>query len=148
MATQREDLEWLRAELVAAMSFRFQVVKDVWAEPKEVGQLRQRTIKEVRLFELGPVVFPAYADTTVALRSLVSAVPGLTLSIDGQPAVTALPAEEATSEEPAPAVEARSSDEAGEAPDPAPSQSAPLTKAQREQIARRAQLARLRRKDV
>jgi HK97 family phage prohead protease len=139
----------IAAKAIDGMSFRFQVVKDAWEEPKELGQLRQRTLKEVRLFELGPVVFPAYSDTSVALRSLAARVPGLTLTVteDRTQQEPALPAEEATSEEPA--VEARgSSDEAGSVPDPAPSQSAPLTKAEREQVLRRLQLARLRRKDV
>lgn len=52
---------------IDGMSFRFQVVKDAWDES---GDVPVRTIKEVRLMELGPVVFPAYASTSVGVRSL------------------------------------------------------------------------------
>lgn len=55
---------------ISGMSFRFQVVREEWDEDQQL-----RTIKEVRLFELGPVVFPAYSGTSLALRSLVSALP-------------------------------------------------------------------------
>lgn len=51
---------------ITGMSFRFQVVKDEWDES---GDVPMRTIKEVRLMELGPVVFPAYASTSVGVRS-------------------------------------------------------------------------------
>lgn len=51
---------------ITGMSFRFQVVKDAWDES---GDIPLRTIKEVRLMELGPVVFPAYASTSVGVRS-------------------------------------------------------------------------------
>lgn len=51
---------------IDGMSFRFQVVKDSWDES---GDVPLRTIKEVRLMELGPVVFPAYASTSVGVRS-------------------------------------------------------------------------------
>lgn len=56
-------------------SFRFRVIKDEWDdEPGRSDQnpdgLPERTIREVRLFEFGPVVFPAYADATAAVRSL------------------------------------------------------------------------------
>lgn len=67
------------------MSFRFQVVKDEWRDkdgkkikadelwellwsPGERGPL-QRTIKEVKLSEAGPVVFPAYGNTSVGVRA-------------------------------------------------------------------------------
>ena len=55
-------------------SFRFQVVKeeiDEGPEPNESNPngLPLRTIKELRLFEFGPVVFPAYPDATASARS-------------------------------------------------------------------------------
>lgn len=70
---------------VTGMSFTFNVVRDEWRdnkgkqvkgdeiyrllyEPGERGPL-QRTIKEVRLFEAGPVVSPAYQGTSVGVRS-------------------------------------------------------------------------------
>lgn len=73
---------------VSGMSFRFKVVRDSWMDNKGVeikdrselvdllytknhkrGPL-QRTIKEVKLMEAGPVVFPAYPQTTVGVRSM------------------------------------------------------------------------------
>ena len=53
---------------LSGMSFRFRVISDEWGT--EDGQ-DARTIKEVELLELGPVVFPAYEQTSVAVRSLV-----------------------------------------------------------------------------
>lgn len=63
-----------RGSLLGA-SFRFRVVKDDWdMEPKRSDHnpdgLPERTIREVRLFEFGPVVFPAYPDATAKVRSL------------------------------------------------------------------------------
>lgn len=51
---------------VDGMSFRFSVVKDEWdhdADPE------LRTVREVKLYELGPVVFPAYESTSVGVRA-------------------------------------------------------------------------------
>jgi HK97 family phage prohead protease len=53
---------------VKGMSFRFRVIADEW-DTDDDGE--NRTIKEVELLELGPVVFPAYEQTSVAVRSLV-----------------------------------------------------------------------------
>lgn len=75
---------------VSGMSFRMKVVRDSWAdnkgnELKDRGEILdllyggpdakkrgplQRTIKEVKLLEAGPVVFPAYTQTTVGVRSM------------------------------------------------------------------------------
>lgn len=57
---------------VDGMSFRFQVIKEAWDES---GDVPMRTIHEVRLFELGPVVFPAYESTSVGVRSLLDSLP-------------------------------------------------------------------------
>lgn len=73
---------------VDGMSFRFQVVREEWRDA-ETGKLirdpnelmnrlynpdpdaapLQRTITEVKMAELGPVVFPAYAETSVGVRA-------------------------------------------------------------------------------
>lgn len=70
---------------VSGMSFSFRVVRDEWRdkngkpvkgdeiyrllyEPGDRGPL-QRTIKEIQLFEAGPVLTPAYASTSVGVRS-------------------------------------------------------------------------------
>jgi uncharacterized protein len=54
---------------IDGMSFRFRVTREDWNE--EDPTLPVRTIKEVDLFELGPVVFPAYDATSVGVRSLL-----------------------------------------------------------------------------
>jgi HK97 family phage prohead protease len=48
-------------------SFRFAVEQESW-EKKE-GEMDKRTIEEVRLFEFGPVTFPAYEAATAGVRS-------------------------------------------------------------------------------
>lgn len=55
---------------IDGMSFRFRVVREEWDESDK--DIPVRTIREVELFELGPVVFPAYASTTVGVRSLLA----------------------------------------------------------------------------
>ena len=80
--------EAIAAGAVSGMSFRFKVVRDQWHdskgnEIKDRGELLDklynakkgdkplaRTIKEVKLMEAGPVVFPAYPQTTVGVRSM------------------------------------------------------------------------------
>lgn len=56
-------------------SFRFRVTKEEWVEPKAAtasnpDKLPERTIREVRLYEFGPVVFPASPAATAAARGL------------------------------------------------------------------------------
>lgn len=72
---------------IDGMSFRFSVVREEWRDnagkilksdelmkllwdPADRGPL-QRTLKEVKMPEVGPVVWPAYADTTASVRSQV-----------------------------------------------------------------------------
>lgn len=54
---------------IDGMSFRFRVTREEWDESDDTPL---RTIREVDLFELGPVVFPAYESTTVGVRSLLA----------------------------------------------------------------------------
>ena len=57
----------IRDGAITGMSFRFRVVDDSWTRTRD--GLAERTIREVELFEVGPVVFPAYNQTTVGVRS-------------------------------------------------------------------------------
>jgi HK97 family phage prohead protease len=57
---------------IEGMSFRFSVVREAWDDPSDAKSLPVRTIQEARLYELGPVVFPAYADTSVGVRSVLA----------------------------------------------------------------------------
>lgn len=52
---------------ITGMSFGFVVTKETW---DETGNIPKRTIQKVDLREVSIVSFPAYADTSVALRSL------------------------------------------------------------------------------
>lgn len=77
-----------RGSLLGA-SFRFRVVRDAWErEPKPSDDnpegLPERTIKEVRLYEFGPVVFPAYAEATAGVRSLTDHYLQRRLAREGQ----------------------------------------------------------------
>lgn len=60
---------------VYGASHRFSVVREKWDDKPIGGQhnpkkLPERTITEARLFELGPVTWPAYAQASVSLRSV------------------------------------------------------------------------------
>lgn len=75
----------IRDKNVTGMSFRFDVVREEWRDnqgkllkageldqllwnPEDRGPL-ERTLIELRVPELGPVVFPAYAGTSVSVRA-------------------------------------------------------------------------------
>lgn len=116
---------------VDGMSFRFSVPegKETWTRDRS-----QRTVREVKLYELGPVVFPAYADTTLALRSLEEIVPDV-FHREEEP-----PVDSGTSEEPA--AERSTSDEPASSDDPAPSHSSPSTIDERRRVARQIEASR------
>lgn len=64
----------LEAGLLGA-SYRFGVLREEWVDEPAPSDhnpkgLPERTIKEVRLFELGPVTFPAFEGATAKVRSL------------------------------------------------------------------------------
>lgn len=63
-----------RGSLLGA-SFRFRVVRDAWNQepnPSDYNPkaLPERTISELKLYEFGPVVFPAYPSATAGMRGL------------------------------------------------------------------------------
>lgn len=67
-------LELMRTGALDGMSFRFSVTREEWDDDParsdvNPDQLPERTITELRLYEFGPVTFPAYAATTVGVRS-------------------------------------------------------------------------------
>lgn len=78
----------IKSKAIPGMSFRFSVVKDEWrdASGKEIpadqveralmrsdrndpASIPKRILRDMDLYELGPVVFPAYTDTDVGVRS-------------------------------------------------------------------------------
>jgi len=55
---------------VKEQSFAFTVKQDKWESSANEGEPEIRTIIEVKeIFDVSPVTFPAYPDTTVAKRS-------------------------------------------------------------------------------
>lgn len=66
--------EGLRAG-VYGISFRFSVMREEWNEEPGASEhnpkgLPERSIKEIRVSEFGPVTFPAYPDADVGIRSM------------------------------------------------------------------------------
>jgi len=67
-------LDGLRKGVYGA-SHRFNVVREDWVQvpkggPHNPDRLPERTITEARLYELGPVTWPAYSSASVSLRSI------------------------------------------------------------------------------
>jgi len=65
----RDTVEEIRRGDISGCSFAFGVAEDVW-EYLEDGTVERILVKASRLFDVGPVTYPAYPDTTVAARSL------------------------------------------------------------------------------
>lgn len=51
------------------MSFGFEIVREDWSKDEDAAMAR-RTLKEVRLYEVSPVTFPAYPASDFSMRSL------------------------------------------------------------------------------
>ena len=64
----RDAMTLIRRGDVSQMSFGFFTSRDQWNESK--GEVPLRTLMEVRLFDVSPVAFPAYPQTSVAVRSM------------------------------------------------------------------------------
>lgn len=70
----RDLLPGLRAGAYGS-SFRFRVTRDEWNDEPGISDynpegIPERTIKEVRVFEYGPVTFPANPEATAGMRCL------------------------------------------------------------------------------
>lgn len=66
-------MEKIKRGDVSQSSFAFTIDRESWTNPKEGEQTSLRTIETVRqLYDVSPVTYPAYADTTVGARSLDS----------------------------------------------------------------------------
>jgi uncharacterized protein len=74
------DTTWARDLMVSMergdvnqMSFGFRVIKDKWESVKDENtdkRMDTRTLLEVALFDVSVVTFPAYKDTSVAVRAI------------------------------------------------------------------------------
>ena len=70
--TYASDLkESIKRGDISQNSFGFRIINDKWKISDDRNQLDERTLTEVKLFDLGPVTFPAYPQTTVKVRSIL-----------------------------------------------------------------------------
>lgn len=60
-------IEAVRSGTIGGWSFRFDVIEDKWDFS---GDIPLRTLLDVEIYELGPVVFPAYEATDISLRGV------------------------------------------------------------------------------
>jgi len=67
--TGRDTVEEIRRKDITGMSFSFVTAEDDWKYPED-GPVERTIIKVGELFDVGPVTYPAYPDTSVAVRSL------------------------------------------------------------------------------
>lgn len=78
---QPPDTQWARDLMVSVergdvsqSSFGFSVVREEWSTPENRADLPTRTILEARLFDVSPVTYPAYEETTAEARSQAEAL--------------------------------------------------------------------------
>ena len=89
------DTQWGRDLLVSIdrgdvseMSFGFRTIKDSWVN--QGGTNPERTLIEVKLFDVSPVTFPAYAFTSVKVRDHLKAMELASASVSETGRVQAL----------------------------------------------------------
>jgi uncharacterized protein len=75
----RDTAESVRRGDMTGCSFSFQERAVEW---NHAADPPVRTLRDVDLFDVGPVTFPAYRDTSVALRSLEAHRPAKTVPLD------------------------------------------------------------------
>ena len=62
-------LESVRRGDVTQSSFAFRVIADEWEQAGRSGELPLRRIQQVELFDVSPVTYPAYTQTSVSARA-------------------------------------------------------------------------------
>lgn len=67
--TGRDTIEEIRRKDITGCSFSFTTAEDDW-KYLEDGKVERTIVRVGELFDVGPVTYPAYPDTTVATRSL------------------------------------------------------------------------------
>ena len=73
--TYAKDLkESIKRGDISQNSFGFRVIKDKWKISDDKNKLDERTLMEVKLFDVSPVTFPAYPQTTVKVRSILKSI--------------------------------------------------------------------------
>ncbi len=70
--TYAKDLkESIKRGDISQNSFGFRVIKDKWKISDDKNKLDERTLTEVKLFDVSPVTFPAYPQTSVKVRTIL-----------------------------------------------------------------------------
>lgn len=67
--TGKDTIEEIRRKDITGMSFSFTTAEDDW-KYLEDSSVERTIIKVGELFDVGPVTYPAYPDTSVAVRSM------------------------------------------------------------------------------
>lgn len=69
--TANELRTLIKSKIITQSSFAFRVGKQEWEHPEDRSKPSTRTIIEMkRLYDVSPVTYPAYLDTTIAARGL------------------------------------------------------------------------------
>jgi len=68
--TGRDTREEVRSKLITGCSFAFTIAEEDWKYYEGEKPPERTIIKIKQLYDVGPVTYPAYPDTTVAARSL------------------------------------------------------------------------------
>ena len=63
----RDAVTSVRRGDVTGMSIMFEVIKSEWVEPGD--ELPLRVVREAKLWEVSPVTFPAYEETSIGVRA-------------------------------------------------------------------------------
>lgn len=87
------DTQWARDLLVTIKrrdvresSFAFRVRKEAFEEPPARGELPLRIIRDVELFDVSPVTYPAYPQTSVSARAAAATLAETVARSTGSPA--------------------------------------------------------------
>lgn len=65
----RDSVTSIKRGDVSQMSISFRIIKQEWLIPEDKKELPLRTIKEAKLYEVSPVTFPAFEQTSISARS-------------------------------------------------------------------------------
>jgi phage head maturation protease len=77
----RDTATLVKGGELSGMSIGFRTITDEWAT---VNEEQVRTLREVDLFDVSVVAFPAYPDTTIAKRSLAAVQAGWRAEADAR----------------------------------------------------------------
>jgi HK97 family phage prohead protease len=77
----RDTATLVKGGELSGMSIGFRTITDEWAT---VNEEQVRTLREVDLFDVSVVAFPAYPDTTIAKRSLAAVQAGWKAEADAR----------------------------------------------------------------